>query len=279
MSRFIHISVLVFFAAFWVFVSAVDSNAQSSIEIREKSMLEGVGFDERPGELVDLEAGFLDHNGNAVTVESFLNSGRPVILNFAYFNCPVICGVMLDQMAASMAESELTLGEDYEVVTVSFSSDESPELAAASREKFRSMIDGEAGWQFLTGSEASITKLATSTGFRFKWIEENGEFAHPAALIFLSDEGKITRYLHGLQYPQRDMKLALVEAAEGRIGNAWDQVVMYCFRFDPLANSYVLQATNLMKLGGLLTVIGIVFMLSLYWMKERSRQSTLQIAP
>ncbi|NND71819.1 MAG: SCO family protein [Rhodothermales bacterium] len=253
--------------------------AQSSMQIQSEQLLSGVGFDEKPGSIMDLDAPFVDHNGQAVTLRDYLQDERPVILNFAYYNCPVICSVMLDQMAVSMSEVGLDLGADYEVVTVSFSADEGYTLAATSREGFRPKVDDrENGWQFLTGSDESITALAESAGFRFKWIEENGEYAHPAALIFLSDEGKITRYLHGLQYPASNVRLALLEAAEGRIGTVWDQVVMYCFRFDPSSNSYVLQATNLMKLAGLITVIGIVFMLSFAWMRERRRQSAMHLA-
>lgn len=252
---------------------------QSSMQLQSDALLSGVGFDEKPGSKVALDARFADHLGQEVTLQSFLETERPVILNFAYYNCPVICSVMLDQMAVSMSEVGLDLGSDYEVVTVSFSADEDYVLAANSRASFRGKVDdGTEGWQFLTGSEDSITRLAESTGFRYKWIEENGEYAHPAALIFLSDDGTITRYLHGLQYPASNIRLSLLEAAEGRIGTVWDQVVMYCFRFDPSSNSYVLQATNLMKLGGLVTVVGIIFMLSLAWMRERRRQSAMHFA-
>ena len=252
--------------------------AQSSLAIREQALLEGVGFNEQPGELIASHVRFTDHTGESVTFSNYLQSGRPVILNFAYYNCPMICSVMLDQLAVSLNEVDLKLGTDYDVVTVSFSPDEGTELAEKSRETFRPKVAGDEGWEFLTGSDESITELATSTGFRYKWIEENGEYAHPAALIFLSGDGKITRYLHGLMYPAPDVKKALLEAGEGRVGTVWDQVVMYCFRFDPTANSYVIQATNLMKLAGLLTVVALVFMLTFFWVKERRRHADLQMA-
>lgn len=241
-------------------------------------MLEGVGFDEKPGEIVAKDITFVDENGQAVALADYLEEGRPVILNFAYYNCPVICSVMLDQMAASLDEINLELGSDYDVVTVSFSADEGPDLAQENRNTYRPKVHGDDGWHFLTGDEDAITALATSTGFRYKWLEENGEYAHPAALIFLSGDGKITRYLHGLMYPSDDVKMGLLEAGEGTVGTAWDKVVMYCFRFDPTANSYVIQATNVMKLGGLLTVVALGFLLTFFWIRERRRHSLVEMA-
>lgn len=258
--------------------TAQSVEAQSSLAMREQAMLEGVGFDEKPGEIVATDVTFLDENGKTVSLADYLEPGRPVILNFAYYNCPVICSVMLDQMAVSLNEVNLNLGEDYDVVTVSFSADEGPDLALENRETYRPKVAGTQGWHFLTGTQESIDELVGSTGFKFKWLEENGEFAHPAALIFLSGDGKITRYLHGLMYPAPDVKKGLLEAGEGRVGTAWDKVVMYCFRFDPSANSYVVQATNVMKLGGLLTLVALAFVLTFFWIRERRRHSFVEMA-
>lgn len=253
------------------------AQAQSAISIREQALLEGVGFEEMLGNTVDTSAHFFDQEGNSVSLADYLGTDKPVILNFAYYNCPVICSVMLDQISSSLNELDLELSTDYDVVTVSFSPDEGPELAARARETFRKKVAGSDGWHFLTGTSESIDQLTTSVGFKYKWMDDSEEYAHPAALIFLTDDGTVTRYLHGLQYESGNIQKALVEAADGRIGSVWDQVVMYCFRFDPSSNSYVVQATNLMKLGGGITVLALSAFLSIYWVREKKRRSEITL--
>jgi protein SCO1/2 len=128
----------------------------------------------------------------------------------------------------------------------------------------------------LTGTEENVQALARSVGFQFKWIEAQQEYAHPAAVMFLSGEGKITRYLHGMEYAARDVRAALVEASEGKVGTPMDQVFLYCFRYDHAANSYVLHATNLMKGGGVLTLIALGSVLVIFWRRERQDQRERQ---
>jgi protein SCO1/2 len=233
---------------------------------------EGVGIDERLGEHVPPDLTFTDETGATVTLGDYFDGERPVALNLVYFNCPMLCSLVLDGFTKTLEEMEWTPGEEFDVVTVSFAADETPDLAARAKERYLMVLDrpGAAqGWHFLTGSEDNIRALADAVGFRFKWVEESQEYAHPTALILLGGDGKITRYLHGMQYEPRDVRTALVEASAGKVGTAVDQIILYCFRYDADANSYVADAVSLMKLGGFLTIIVLGLFLFIFWRRER----------
>ena len=174
---------------------------------------------------------------------------------------------------------EWTPGEAFDVVTVSFAADETPDLAARAKERYLMVLDrpeAAKGWHFLTGSEENIHALADAVGFHFKWVEETQEYAHPTALILLGGDGKITRYLHGMQYEPRDVRTALVEASAGKVGTTVDRIVLYCFRYDSEANSYVADAVKLMKLGGGLTVLVLGLFLFIFWRRERRNLARVQ---
>jgi protein SCO1/2 len=144
-------------------------------------------------------------------------------------------------------------------------------MAARAKERMLSKLDREGaadGWHFLVGDSTNIALLTQSVGYSFKWVAATQEYAHPAALIFTGDDGKVTRYLHGLDLPADDVRKALVEASEGTVGSAMDQILMYCFQYDPNSNSYVIHATNLMKLGGMLTLVVIGIGLFVFWRRE-----------
>lgn len=233
-----------------------------------------VGIDEKLGQLVPGHLVFQDESGQDVTIDSYLGKGRPVLLNFAYHNCPMLCSVMLESFAVTLQEMELAAGTDFEIITVSFSATETADLAARQKTKYVERVGREGieeGWHFLTGGEESIQLLAESTGFRFKWMESTKEFAHPAALIFLSNDGVITRYLHGMAFPAADVRRAVVEASRGEIGSALDRIIMYCYRYDANANSYVIHAQSLMRIAGFLTLVLLFLGLGIFWRRERKR--------
>ncbi len=233
---------------------------------------EGVGIDEQLGEHVPMDLTFTDETGATVTLGDFFDGERPVALNLVYFNCPMLCSLVLDGFTKTLEQMEWTPGEEFDVVTVSFASDETPELAARAKERYLMVLDrpeAARGWHFLTGSEENIRALTDAVGFRFKWVEESQEYAHPTALILLGGDGKITRYLHGMQYKPRDVRTALVEASAGKVGTTVDQIILYCFRYDADANSYVADAVSLMKLAGFLTIIVLGLFLFIFWRRER----------
>jgi protein SCO1 len=235
--------------------------------------LEGVGMESNLGSMLPKDLVFRDETGREVTIGSYLDGQTPVLLNFAYHNCPMLCSFLLSGVSKAVGEMEWVPGTEFHMVTVSFAPDEGPDLAARAKQRYVGELgkpQAAAGWHFLTGSESNIQQLAAAVGFQFKWVEEQQEYAHPAALIFVSGEGKITRYLYGIDFSPRDVRAALVEASQGAVGTPLDQIFLYCFRYDQASNSYVLYATNVMKLGGLLTVLTMGGVLFLLWRRERS---------
>lgn len=236
------------------------------------AVFDGLETDERLGEYVPMDLLFFNEDGQEVELGRYFEGSKPVLLNLVYHNCPMLCNLLLDGLNTSLRELAWVPGDQFEVVTVSFAADETPEMARRQKEKYiRELGKPEAGrgWHFLTGTEASIKALADAVGFNFRWVEEQKEYAHPAALMFASGSGKLTRYLYGLQYPPRDIRNALVEASEGTIGTPLDQAILFCFRFDANANSYVPHAINLMKAASVLTVLVLGLFLAFFWRRER----------
>ncbi|MDX1546805.1 MAG: SCO family protein [Rhodothermales bacterium] len=234
--------------------------------------LEGVGIDERLGETVPHGLVFRDADGEAVRLGDYFDGERPVLLNLVYHDCPMLCNLILDKLTATLRAMDWVPGGEFEVLTVSFNAIETPALAA--RQKARYVADlgvpeAAAGWHFLTGDTTAVDALTDAVGFRYRWVERQQEFAHPAALIFLGGDGRIMRYLYGFDFPPADVRRALVEASEGRVGTTLDQVLLFCFQYDPQANSYVPHAINLMKVGGLLTLLALLATLAVFWRRER----------
>lgn len=238
---------------------------------RLEQSLEKAGIEEQLGERIAADVVLRDEAGREVTLGTYLGGERPVLLNFVYHSCPMLCSLVLDGLSASLQEMEWTPGDQFDIVTVSFEPKDTPELAAQQKAKYIELAgkpEAAPGWHFLTGTPEAIETLTKSAGFRYAWVEQQQSYAHPAALIFLSGSGVISRYLHGLDYKPRDVRNALVEASEGKIGNPLDQVLLYCFQYDPNANSYVLQATNLMKIAGIFTALAVGAFLFLFWRRE-----------
>lgn len=237
-------------------------------------VFDGVGIDEQLGTTIPLGLVFQDEAGASVPLEAFFDGTRPVVLNFVYHECPMLCSLLLDGLTRTLQAMDWTPGQEFDILTVSFSGTETPLLAARQKDRYLTMLgkpEAAPGWHFLTGSAANIEALAASVGFQFKWVEDAEEYAHPAALLFLSGEGQVTRYLHGMDFPPRDVRTALVEASQGQVGTAVDKLILYCFRYDATANSYVPHAINLMKVGGLVFVLVLGGVLFVFWRKESRR--------
>lgn len=265
------------------FVLAAPAAGQRSGQ--ELAIYEGVGMDEQLGERLPFDLPFVDETGKPVTLGDYFQGKRPVVLNLVYHNCPMLCNLMLDGFTRSLQEVAWAPGTNYEVVTVSFAPDEGPELAARQKARYVELLgkpNGAAGWHFLTGDEASIQALAAAVGFQFRWVEEKNEYVHPAVTTFITPKGEIARYLYGLTVDPRDLRTALVEAGEGKVGGVMDQVVLYCFQYDPTEGSYVPHAMNLMKLGGVLTMLILGLTLAIFWRREGRavrRETALHDAP
>lgn len=235
---------------------------------------DNAGIDEKLGATLPADLVFLNEKGDEIRLGSYFDGERPVLLNLVYHDCPMLCNLVVQGLTNSMAQMSWVPGQEFDVVTVSFNAAEGPEMAAKAKEHALDMLgkpEAGAGWHFLTGTRASIDRLTDAVGFQYEWVEDQNAFAHPSALMFVSGERMLSRYIYGIEYNPRDVRTALVEASEGKIGTTVDQVILYCFQYDPDKNSYVPHAFNLMKLGGLLTMVALGSMLFIFWRRESRR--------
>jgi protein SCO1 len=236
--------------------------------------LQEIGIDENVGQKIDLTLPFRDETGQNVTLKNYFDGQKPVLLYLVYYGCPNLCTMVLNGGIESMKGITWNPGENYEVVAISIDSREKPELArekkAAYLKEFGRPETGK-GWHFLTGDEPSVAAITKQIGFRYKWDEESQQFAHGSAIFVLTPEGKISRYLFGIQYPPRDLKFAMLEASQGKTGSFMDRIVLFCFRYDASTKKYVLLAERIMTAGGALTLLVMGFIFSRFWKHERTR--------
>ncbi len=233
--------------------------------------LEEVGFDQRLGETLPLDLIFTDESGESRPLGSWFGD-RPVLLALVYYDCPMLCPMILNGLTTALRPLPFDAGEEFDVMVVSFDARETPEMAATTKAIFVERYDRpgtEAGWHFLTGSEESIAALTDTVGFRFSYMEDADQFAHTAGVVALTPEGQIARYFYGVEYPPKSLRLGLVEAADNKIGSVVDQVLLYCFHYDPETGTYTAVAMNIMRLGALITVALIGLFLMIQFKRER----------
>ncbi len=231
--------------------------------------LRGVGVDEHLGQSVDLGLTFTGEDGYAVPLGSFFHQGRPVLLNLVYYSCPMLCTLVLNGQTAALKNIPWTAGNQFELVTISIDPRDTFDLAQRKRASYlESYGRPAAGWHFLTDDRGNAKKLADQLGFHYRYDERQKQYAHPAVVMILTPEGKVSRYLYGINFSPRDMRLALAEASESKFSLSTDRILLYCFHYDPKAHGYVLFATNLMRAGGLLTVLVLGFVLLRLWRRE-----------
>ena len=224
--------------------------------------LKNVGIDQRLDQELPLDLQFKDEAGQTVKLGDYFKSGRPVILNLVYYTCPMLCGEELAGLSSALGVLKFTPGKEYEVVTVSFNPDDTPEAATAKKkiyidrmnERLETKTDG-AGWHFLTGQPAEIKQLADAMGFHYKRDAETGQFIHSAAIMIATPQGKLAQYYYGVEYSPKDLRLGLIEASRNKIGNLVDQVTLYCFHYDPKSGRYGAVVTNILRLGGAATML------------------------
>jgi protein SCO1/2 len=219
--------------------------------------LSEVAFEQKLNEQVLLDLVFRDETGKSVQLGDYFGQ-KPVILTLNYYNCPMLCPLVLEELITSLAKVPFTMGDQFNVVTVSIDPRETPELAAATKKKYIQRYDRpgvEEGWHFLTGEEISIQRLAQAVGFRYAYDAQSDQYAHPAGIIVLTPEGKISRYFYGLDYSPTDLRLGLVEASANKIGSLVDQVLLRCYHYDPVSGRYTLVVMNILRLAGLATVL------------------------
>lgn len=223
--------------------------------------LQQVSFEQRLNEQLPLDLPFKDEDGRAVTLGDYFGHHRPVVLTFVYYECPMLCTQVLNGLTNAVGVLDQSIGKDFDVVTVSFDPRETPVLAAGKKKAYldRYKRDGAAaGWHFLTGDEASIGALTQAAGFHYAWDAESAQFAHASGVVITTPEGRLSRYFFGIEYAPRDLKFALMESSAGKIGSLADQLMLYCYHYDPVKGSYALVAMNAVRLGGAVTLVALV---------------------
>lgn len=236
---------------------------------------DGVGIDEKLGDKIDLNLKFKNEQGEEISLGSYFQSGKPVMLALVYFNCPSLCNFQLNGIVETLKKLEWTTGNQFEFVIASIEPTETPDLAKSKKESYMTVYDrkeGAKGWHFLTGSQESITALADQVGFRYKWVESRNEYAHTAATYVLTPEGKISRYLYGIGFTPKTLRLSLVEASNNKIGNAVDRFLLYCFRYDPEKRGYAFYAFNIMRAGAAVSVVALLAFLVPFWIRQRKQR-------
>jgi protein SCO1/2 len=237
--------------------------------------LEEVGVVEHLDEQLPLDLEFADETGEKVTLGHYFDGERPVVLTLGYYRCRVLCNLVIHGVLDSLRDFDWSAGDEFEIVTVSIDPNETPELAANKKDEYLVSYDRESaarGWHFLTGRQEKITVLADAVGFKYRYIEDVNEFAHPAAIFVITPDGRISRYLYGIKHEPQTMRLSLVEASEGKIGSTLDRVILYCFYYDASAGSYVPAAIRLMRVGGGLTLAVVAVWMGIYWAREARRK-------
>lgn len=239
------------------------------------NLLQDVSFDQRLDAQVPTDLVFRDEKGRAVQLSEYLGK-RPLILALVYYECPMLCTQVLNGLVSALDVLQFNAGTEYDVLAVSFNPREGPGLAsqkkAAYLERYK-RPGTEHGLHFLTGPEASIQQLAKAVGFRYKWDPEIKQYAHAAGVVLLTPEGRVSKYYYGIEYSPRDLRLGLVEASEQKIGTPVDQLLLYCYHYDPTTGKYGMVAMTAVRIGGGLTILALaLFYATMWWQSRRSPQ-------
>lgn len=219
--------------------------------------LKNVGIEQRLNQQIPLGLRFRDESGKTVTLGDYFGP-KPVILNLVYYKCPMLCSEVLSGLVSSLKILKFDVGNQYNVLTVSFNPRETPDLAAASKAQYlkRYGRPGAAeGWHFLTGPEESITSLAQAVGFEYQYDPETDQYAHATAIMILTPDGRVAQYYYGVEFAPKDLRLGLIQASSGKIGNLVDEVLLYCYHYDPASGKYGAVITRILKLSGIATMV------------------------
>jgi len=236
--------------------------------------LQTIGIEQRLGEQLPLDTEFTAEDGRTIKLGSLFESGRPVVLAFVYYECPMLCNEVLNGLTGSLKGLSLDAGKDFDVIALSFDARENakPELArnkkAAYMERY-GRPGSEKGWHFLTGSQASIDAVAKAAGFNYRWDEKSNQFAHAGGVMIVTPQGKMSRYFYGIDYSPRDLKLGVIESADNKVGSAADQMLLYCYHYDPATGKYGLAVLSVIRLGAVLTLLGMGAMGFVFWRRGR----------
>jgi protein SCO1/2 len=245
---------------------SLPGQVQSAGPQQVPALLDNVRIDQRLNEQIPLDLVFSDETGRPVKLGQYFGS-KAVILALVYYECPMLCNEILNGLLSSIKAISFNLGEHYSIVTVSFNPNERPELAAAKKanyiERYGRNRPAE-GWHFLTGDQSSIEALTNAVGFHYAYDPQTKQYAHASAIMILTPQGRLSRYFYGIEYAPKDLRLGLVEASEGKIGSPVDQLLLYCFHYDPVTGKYSAVVMNIVRLSGIATVLGILVLILIF---------------
>jgi len=236
--------------------------------------LQKVGIEQRLGEQLPLDAKFKNENGNEIALGDLFKSGRPVVLALVYYECPMLCNQVLNGLSGSMKGISLDPGKDYDIVAISFDARENdkPGLAANKRASYIDRFGRkgtENGWHFLTGDQASIDAVTKAVGFKYEWDDKSNQFAHASGIMITTPEGKLSHYFYGIDYAPKDVKFGLIEAADKKIGGVSDQLLLYCYHYDPATGKYGFAILNVMRLVSIAMLIGMAATGFVFWRRNK----------
>ncbi|MBL8123197.1 MAG: SCO family protein [Pyrinomonadaceae bacterium] len=240
--------------------------------------LQKVGIEQKLGESLPLDAEFKDEDGKPVKLGDYFAKGRPVVLALVYFECPMLCNQVLNGMTGSMKGISLDAGKDFEVVAISFDARENdkPDLGKNKKASYLERYGRpgtETGFHFLTGTQSSIDAVTKAAGFNYEWDEKSNQFAHASAIMIVNPDGKLSRYLYGIDYSPKDLKFGIIESADNKVGSAADQLLLYCYHYDPATGKYGFAVLSAMRMGGILTLLGLGAMGFVFWRRNKKVRS------
>ena len=236
--------------------------------------LQEIGIEQKLGEQLPLDVEVKDEDGRTIKLGSIFESGRPVILAMVYYECPMLCNEVLNGLTGSLKGMSLDAGKDFDVIAMSFDARENEKPGLAKNKKAAYMErygrpGSEKGWHFLTGSEASIQAISKAAGFNFRWDEKSNQFAHAGGVMVVTPQGKMSRYFFGIDYAPRDLKLGVMESASNKVGSTADQLLLYCYHYDPATGKYGLAILSVIRFGAVLTLLGMGAMGFVFWRRTK----------
>jgi len=234
--------------------------------------LKTVSFKQHLNEELPLDATFKDEYGRSVTLGKYFTGKKPVVLAFVYFTCPMLCTQIMNGISSTARALPFTVGQDYDVVLVSFDPRDTPAAALEKKQaqlKYWQSQNTSAGWHFLTGDEKTIQRVTQAAGFSYKFDTVTGQFAHVSGVLVATPEGRLARYFYGVEYSPKEMRLALVDAGNGHVGSAVDEVLLFCYHYDPETGKYGASIMNMIRVGGVLTLVG----MAVFFIKMRRYDS------
>ena len=274
------------FFTFQLFLLSVPSSADNKLPWKTKKTasekveaLKNITVEEKLGENIQLDLPFIDEKNEQVVLKDFFKPEKPVLLTLVYYTCPGLCNFHLNGVMDALKEMDLKANQDFEFVAVSFEPKDTPQTALLKKNEFKERFlhgsqsegnqqDPSQGWHFLTGTKENTRTLANQVGFSYEWNEASSQWSHPAVAYVLTPEGKISRYLYGIQIPSKTLRLSLVEASNGQIGNVLDRFILYCFNYNPQERKYSLMALNAVRAGAGFTLIILGFLLIPFWIRS-----------